>query len=133
MKPNLDKITEDVLLILYHRNIQYNRGPWEFWSAFKLLSYPISDEMKQVVRREFIRRGWGDFTPLPSEDGDRISFSLSPRGEAAAIETLEMRGARGFLAKLHRLNWATWGGIASMIAAFAALISAFPIVLDLMR
>ena len=124
-----DRQVEDLLIVLYHREMEHSLGDganmsWSFESAFRTIPGRVDPALVGAIQDEFIRRGYGKF------NGNMGGFRLLPRGEAAAIEILETRRPKGFLELALSLPWTT---ILAFISAVAAVIAAVPVARDLVR
>ena len=87
------------------------------------------DAFDSTVFQRLVRLGYIlDFQEKLWEIGNRgvdvVIFQMTPLGIAKAEELLDDRLKVGWLVRLHSANWAMWGGIAAMIAAFASIAGA---------
>jgi len=89
-----------------------------------------SELIGQIMKRLF-NAGYAVFSHSavwnignPPGDKEVIIFGLTPIGQSKAQDLLEKRIYRSFCEKFHRINSATWGGLAAIVAAVASISGA---------
>jgi len=116
-KTPYNQLVEDVLLTVYDRSSRYHSDTWNLASAFKAMKRDADPEIVEAVRGTIIKRGWGTVEAF----GDKLAFTINERGKADAIDIYESRKPKTAIEKLHSYNWATWGGLAAVVAAAASI------------
>jgi len=110
--------------MFYDRTARYSHPQWDLESAFKALGRHDFQENGEAVLTRLIERGWATSQTTVRLQGDQLSVTLTDRGRFAAVEMLEAKEPKTAIQKLHSMHWATWGGLAAVIAAIASVIGA---------
>ena len=131
----LDRLSEDILLKLHDCSARHHWDTWSFESAFRVLGYENYEQDYERVFDLLIRRGYitaddrFELKVMPGEYPIRsvndTGVTITELGKRAAVETQLSREPKTVLQRLHSLNWATWGGLAAIIAAAASSIAAY--------
>ena len=118
-RPSFNALVEDVVLTVYDRAVRYGSNLCNLPSAFEAMNIEADRIKVKAVGDAIVKLGLGEVKPIGSEQ--ILTFTINERGKAEAIGIYERRRLKTLLARVHALNWATWGGIAAIIAAVASV------------
>ena len=131
----LSRDAQDILLVLHDRVSKHNSEWWSFASAFDAAEIADYSGKREEIFGLLLRRGFiradGDFEiglrkKVGSADATPdTGVTVTDRGRAEAIRIMIEREPKSFGEHLHSINWATWGGLAAVIAAIASSIGAY--------
>jgi hypothetical protein len=130
----LDKDAQDILITLHDRISTYNTEWWSFASAFEAAETGNYEEKRERVFGLLLRRGLiradSNFEVELRKTATRTSavsdtgVTVTDLGRAEAVKIMMAREPKSLLERLHLMNWATWGGLAAVLAAIASTVGA---------
>ena len=120
MRRAINRLSEEILLVLYDRTANYQHEDWDLLSAFKATGNESKADLSEQVLSRMVAKGW-----VVAQKSVKLQRSFPVRvtefGKLSAIQILERREPKSFFERLQIVPRSDWIALAALLISLAAL------------